>query len=172
MAPKTRSSKEKSEWRVCPDTGRMFHSGDAVAHAAWLSSGSSAGAAPPRYPHVAGKQFVSPVQLMEDKTGLGPVTLSESVKYVSIFLPKPLLNPCQIGFASWVRVTCGGGFEAVLRAFPLCTAATTTAAAVKTSWLARALEAGSVTEEDMLIVETFRYCKQIICVWIQRRIFW
>jgi hypothetical protein len=151
MGPKTRSSKEKTEWRICPESGRLYHSSDTAAHSAWLSSSASA----PRYPCVHRKQFISPVFLSKDSKIDGLVTISESVKYISIFLPKAVLNPCQIGFASWVRVTCGR-LEAVLRAFPHNIAGVNTALALRGSLLARAHAARLFTDEDSITVETFR----------------
>jgi hypothetical protein len=86
----------------------------------------------------------------------GSVTVSENVKYVTIFLPKAVLNPCQIGFASWVRVTCGR-LEAVLRALPHSLAGVNTAVALRGSLLTRAQAAGLFTDEESLTVESFRY---------------
>jgi hypothetical protein len=188
MAPKTRSSKEKSDWRICPDSGVMYYTTDAAAHAAWLSAGASSLTAP-HYAHVRGKQFRSQLSLAEDRTLAAP-SLSESVKYVSVFLPKAVLNPCQIGFAGWVRVSSiGSGFEAVLRAFPSNTAAVsqtamspnvaigsqnaasqnsgsqnavTSLVAGRYSWLGRAQAAGQLLAEDILSVETFRNVWKIL----------
>ena len=156
MAPKTRSSKDKNEWRVCPDSGVLYHSADAPLHAAWLSAGPPPLGAPPPppYAHVSLKQYHAPLSLTDDLKTLVSLPLSESVKYGSIFLPKPVLNPCQIGFASWVRVSSSSGFEAVLRAFPLAGAAGGLVAG-RSSWLGRAAAAGRLTEESVR-VESFR----------------
>jgi hypothetical protein len=109
---------------------------------------------------------------------------------VSVFLPKPVLNPCQIGFAGWVRVSSiGNGFEAVLRAFPSNTAAVsqtamspnvpigsqnaashnsvsqnagTSLVAGRYSWLGRAQAARQLLAEDILSVETFRNVWKIL----------
>ncbi len=185
MAPKTRSSKDKSDWRICPESGVLYHTTDAAAHAAWLSAGASSLTAPP-YAHVRGKQFRSQLTLTEERTLASP-SLSESVKFVSVFLPKPVLNPCQIGFAGWVRVSSSGnGFEAVLRAFPSNTALSTNVAnqaigsqnaasqnsgsqnavtslvAGRYAWLGRAQAAGQLLAEDILSVETFRNVGKIL----------
>jgi hypothetical protein len=192
MAPKTRTSKDKSDWRICPESGVLYHTTDAAAHATWLSAGASSLTAPP-YAHVRGKQFRSQLSLAEDRTLAAP-SLSESVKFVSVFLPKPVLNPCQIGFAGWVRVSSGNGngFEAVLRAFPSNTAAVSQTAmssnvanqaigsqnaasqnsgsqnavtslmAGRYSWLGRAQAAGQLLAEDILSVETFRNVWKIL----------
>jgi hypothetical protein len=185
MAPKTRSSKDKSDWRICPESGVLYHTSDAAAHATWLSAGASSLTAPP-YAHVRGKQFRSQLTLAEDRTLAAP-SLSESVKFVSVFLPKPVLNPCQIGFAGWVRVSSiGNSFEAVLRAFPSNTALSTNVAnqsigsqnaasqnsvsqnaatslvAGRYSWLGRAQAAGQLLAEDILSVQTFRNVWKIL----------
>ena len=155
MAPKSKGTKNRSEWSLCQKSGIFYHSSDSGALSSVLNTSSSP-ADEPSFPHIIGLTFRSPLNACH-RTNLS-TKLSEHDVNAGVYLPLAVLQSLEIGFGCYVTVS-GSGFHLVLRAFPHSLPDWNGLACTQGSWLQLTHTQGSLTVEKF--TETISAVQQI-----------